>query len=47
MCMFKVGHESLNFDPNAVAYRHRTDHDRFRDVEAIRFKVDALLETMS
>jgi len=43
----RVGYESMEFDPEAVAYRHRTDHDRFLDVEAIRFKVDSFLKTMS
>jgi len=43
----RVGYESTEFDPEATAYRHRTDHDRFRDVEAIRFKVDSFLKTMS
>ena len=43
----RVGYESTEFDPEAMAYRHRTDPDRFRDVEAIRFKVDSFLKTMS
>ena len=43
----RVGYESTEFDPEATAYRHRTDHDRSRDVEAIRFKVDSLLKSMS
>jgi hypothetical protein len=43
----RVGYESTEFDPDAMAYRHRTDHDRFRDVEALRFKVDSFLKTMS